>query len=193
MSEEVLHMIQKMDRNDLDLQMAMQCAPLFAGLKISNLLIVNTNDRSRVLQMLKHSQISHITLSEYQGKITMLLYQQEKLEEYFSNQRVRNLLRFLGYEELSFWQLLMRFRDRFRFYQEKEQDFPHEMGLFLGYPVEDVAGFIKNRGQKSICTGYWKVYRDPQEKLSLFEQFERAREQLVRYIYGGGSVCRVIL
>lgn len=193
MSRETLSMIQKMDMRDLDLQMAIQCAPLFAGLKISNLLIVDVENRSRVLQILKDTQISHITLSEYEGKITMLLYRKEELEQYFSSKRVQNLFRYLGYEDLSFWGLLMKFCKRFRFYQREDRVFPHEMGLFLGYPVEDVAGFIKNQGKGSLCTGYWKVYRDPQEKVSLFKQFEQAKEQLVQYIYKGGSVCQVLL
>ncbi|MBR1741606.1 MAG: DUF3793 family protein [Lachnospiraceae bacterium] len=193
MSREVLSMIQKMDLNDLDLQMAMQCAPLFAGLKVSNLLIVDTENRSRVLQILKNSQIAHITLSEFEGRVTMLLYRNEELRGYFEDQRVKNLLQFLGYENTSFWQLLMKFRERFQFYQRESQDFPHEMGLFLGYPVEDVAGFIKNEGKKSLCTGYWKVYRNPKEKVTLFEQFEQARERMIQYIYGGGSICQIAL
>ena len=36
--------------------------------------------------------------------------------------------------------------------------FPHEIGLFLGYPVEDVLGFIENAGQNCKCCGCWKVY-----------------------------------
>ena len=193
MSRETLRMIQKMDMGNLDLQMAIQCAPLFAGLKASNLLIVDAENRSRVLQILKNTQISHITLSEYGEKITMLLYRREELEKYFRYTRVQNLFRYLGYEDLSFWGLLMKFCKRFRYYQREDQDFPHEMGLFLGYPVEDVAGFIKHQGKKSLCTGYWKVYRNPQEKVSLFNEFESAREQLVQYIYRGGSVCQVLL
>ena len=35
-------------------------------------------------------------------------------------------------------------------------EFPHEIGLFLGYPPEDVEGFIQEpNGQK--YTGIWKV------------------------------------
>lgn len=41
---------------------------------------------------------------------------------------------------------------------EKGGEFPHEIGLFLGYPLGDVKGFIKHRGQNCKCTGCWKVY-----------------------------------
>ena len=39
-------------------------------------------------------------------------------------------------------------------------EFPHEIGLFLGYPVGDVVGFIKNKGKNFKCCGCWKVYCD---------------------------------
>ena len=32
-----------------------------------------------------------------------------------------------------------------------EQDYPHEIGLFLGYPLADVVGFIENRGWNYTC------------------------------------------
>ncbi len=42
-----------------------------------------------------------------------------------------------------------------------EEDFPHEIGVFLGYPLADVIGFIQNRGKNFTACGYWKVYTDP--------------------------------
>ena len=43
---------------------------------------------------------------------------------------------------------------------QNREDFPHEIGLFLSYPPEDVQGFIDNRAHnyKRICA--WKVYGD---------------------------------
>ncbi len=37
--------------------------------------------------------------------------------------------------------------ERYRAHMEGKGDFPHEIGLLLGYPPEDVIGFIENRGQ----------------------------------------------
>ena len=42
--------------------------------------------------------------------------------------------------------------------------FPHEIGIFLGYPLADVAGFIRNKGRNCKCIGTWKVYGDAFEK-----------------------------
>ena len=51
--------------------------------------------------------------------------------------------------------------------------FPHEIGLFLGYPLEDVKGFIINAGKNSKSTGYWKVYGDVEKSERIFECFRK--------------------
>ena len=40
MSKEVFQLVGEMDREDLQTQLALQCAPLLMGIKMSNLLIV---------------------------------------------------------------------------------------------------------------------------------------------------------
>lgn len=41
---------------------------------------------------------------------------------------------------------------------QRFEAFPHEIGLFLSYPPEDVRGFIEHKGHESKCEGCWKVY-----------------------------------
>ena len=52
-----------------------------------------------------------------------------------------------------------------------KKSFPHEVGLFLGYPPADVRGFIENRGQDFACAGYWKVYSNEKEARKLFRRY----------------------
>lgn len=54
-----------------------------------------------------------------------------------------------------------------------EASFPHEVGFFLGYPYEDVMGFIEHNGQDYLCCGCWKVYSDQQAAEAAFEQYKR--------------------
>ncbi len=37
-------------------------------------------------------------------------------------------------------------------------EFPHEIGVFLDYPLADVIGFMENRGAGYRCQGCWKAY-----------------------------------
>ena len=46
--------------------------------------------------------------------------------------------------------------------------FPHEIGFFLGYPYEDVVGFIENRGENFLCSGCWKVYAKERDAQTCF-------------------------
>ena len=55
-------------------------------------------------------------------------------------------------------------------------DFPHEIGLFLGYPPEDVRGFIENRAMCAKCVGAWKVYGDEQAAKSRFAKYEQCKK-----------------
>ena len=45
--------------------------------------------------------------------------------------------------------------------------------LLFRLPLEDVKGFINNRGRNFLYTGYWKVYSDLQQKVDLFGCFEQ--------------------
>ncbi len=58
------------------------------------------------------------------------------------------------------------------------QDFPHEIGIFLGYPLEDVTGFIANNGCNYKYSGCWKVYGDEARSRRLFAQYKSCKQQL---------------
>ena len=47
---------------------------------------------------------------------------------------------------------------KYRF--ESLQKTPHEIGVFLGYPIWDVKGFIDNKGKDFKYCGTWKVYNN---------------------------------
>ena len=51
--------------------------------------------------------------------------------------------------------------------------FPHEIGLFLGYPPEDVRGFLEHRTQGCRCVGWWRVYGDAAAALRLFARYDK--------------------
>ena len=56
---------------------------------------------------------------------------------------------------------------------DEGEEFPHEIGLFLGYPVEDVKGFINNKAARAKCVGCWKVYGDEEKARRLFNQYRK--------------------
>ena len=67
--------------------------------------------------------------------------------------------------------------------------FPHEVGLFLGYPAEDVEGFRRHGGQGYKYSGLWKVYSDVERAQRCFRQYGCCRRALCRRLEAG---CRLV-
>lgn len=59
--------------------------------------------------------------------------------------------------------------------QKEASCFPHEVGVFLGYPLADVITFIKNKTASCPCVGYWKAWTRPEKALRSFRYIDRAR------------------
>ena len=72
-------------------------------------------------------------------------------------------------------------------------EFPHEIGVFLGYPLEDVVGFIHNNGKNFQLAGMWKVYGDREEAKKDLESIKNARTFILRLWNKGRSVRQLIV
>ncbi len=64
-----------------------------------------------------------------------------------------------------------------------EADFPHEIGVFLGYPLYDVVGFIENQGRNFTCCGCWKAYGDPDAAQQHFAQLNKCTAVYLRLFH----------
>ena len=69
--------------------------------------------------------------------------------------------------------------------------FPHEIGLFLGYPVEDVVGFMEHKGQNFKLCGPWKVYGDVEAAKRCFARIQRVSQNIRERIDGGKTLFQV--
>ncbi len=192
MSQEIWETIQKMETEDAELQLALQCAPLITGLKVSNLLSIKTSSCREVLEIIKESCITAFPLGMAGERITLLLYQKERLTHFFMEEPSAKLLQQFGYGNASLNEILKSFRRRYQEYLAQKRSFPHEMGLLLGYPPEDVEGFITHEGRDFLYAGEWKVYHNPEWKKLLFQRFDYARENLVQLLSCGMHMDEII-
>ena len=46
--------------------------------------------------------------------------------------------------------------------------------------------------QDFIYSGYWKVYENLEERLEIFEEYDQAKEQVVRMIAAGADVHKIL-
>lgn len=71
-------------------------------------------------------------------------------------------------------------------------EFPHEIGLFLGYPLEDVSGFIENKGENYLLCGCWKVYSNESRARRLFENYNKCRNYLCSKLENGADIYQAL-
>lgn len=192
MSQETLDIVRDTDWKDIEIQIAFHCAPLIAGLKMSNLLMLQNRELDRATSILKRAGISYFIMAVANGKTAVLLFDRHRLETYLQEEKVWQIFQDMGYQNHAMGKILYAFRLRYEKYLLWNQEFPHEMGLLLGYPVEDVKGYILNGGGNCLYIGYWKVYGNLTEKKILFRQFEKARDVLMELLSKGISIVEVV-
>lgn len=116
-----------------------------------------------------------ILLRETERFVVVMLYHVQILRRCMDQKELTALLQSMGYSPaLELEGKLELLRQRF-----SESSCPHEIGLFLGYPVEDVAGFITNHGENCKYVGDWKVYGDVTRAKRLFRAFRNSRSSVL--------------
>lgn len=170
---------------DLTLHVAAQCAPVLLGIKMSNILITHPDNRDNVFELFQGTKFSVSQLVKNQERIIFLIYRRQWLQEYVQQKQNAAFLAEMGYEEETLeWQILHMAKS-YAGYLAGEKEFPHEMGIFLGYPLEDVRGFMVHEGKNYLYSGYWKVYQNVEQAKAVFEGYDRARKWLCELVHKG--------
>lgn len=179
------------ETNELVNQLVFQCAPVIAGIKVSNLLTINKKNKEQLNQHIFETGISLLCLHENNDKLFYLMYRQDVLEKHLTNIEVINFLSKYGYND-NFNDMLCRLKGNFVKFYLRDNIFPHEIGMFLGYPIEDVKAFIENKGKGCIFTGYWKVYNNPEQAQRIFELYNKVRSDATIAILNGYTLIDFI-
>jgi hypothetical protein len=180
------------ERAYVNMTMALHCAPFLKGIRNSALLVLTPRDARLIGKMLYQMKAKCKTMYRNEEKIILLLYREEGLKDLLRQERTKRLLEGYGYMNLDqitenkyLNETLYHLKSRFESAYGKKKGFPHEIGVFLGYPIEDVIGFIENDGQNSLLTGYWKVYSNKERAEKIFQIFDEARESAIYEVLEG--------
>lgn len=192
MSPQISGILMKIGIDRLETQFAIQCAPVIAGLKISNLFIVPSQKEAFIRELFQSSGLNCFFLSRNRGKTTFLLYSKEDAQAYLLQPEIWSLLHRFGYHSERLNDILSQLQRRYQKCILHQGTFPHELGLILGYPKEDVTGFIHNSGQNFLYCGYWKVYAHPEEKKKLFDKYELATKNIGEMILSGKTLQDIV-
>lgn len=165
----------------LERELALHTSPAICGIKPSNLICIEYNeliyDEIEELNRL-YPKLAIKVLKRFKNKMLILVYRKNVLESHLGKMENILFLNELGYNTNSISDMLNCLRSRM-----DNELFPHEIGIFLGYDLSDVKGFINN--ERCLYVGYWKVYSNVVEKIKLFDKFTRCKNIVNKLINGG--------
>jgi len=170
------------------------CSPTLAGLKTGNLFTAAYQKGERLLdeirrlnRLLAPKGLRVIPMREIGNRVLIYVYRPSKLEKDFSDCQTAAMLRKLGYPCEKPERCIVYLAEKLR----ENQTFPHEIGLFLGYPPEDVQGFIENRAGHFKYVGYWKVYGDVEQAQIRFQMYKKCTDIYYAQWLKGFSIERL--
>lgn len=190
MSKEVVsYMLSGMDNmKSLQVQLILQCAPFLKGIKIACILNITEENSRELYEILEGTGIKFKILTRNHGKCLVFLYRRESFSRYLKRTDVREFLGSYGYEDVEPEKMLERLSKRVCQYSDGEICFPHEIGAFLDYPIDDVKCFIEKDGKDSLFSGYWKVYNNPGRAKMIFWAYDKAKTSAVNEYLIGKSI-----
>lgn len=152
------------------------CAPTLAGIKTASLFTCPYDNPADLLDSIRRMNkwltpkgLRLLPLRFSEKKALIYLYRPKKLSADLEDATAARLLRRCGYDCQDCEKCVACLGKKLR----QQSDFPHEIGLFLGYPPEDVQGFMDRGPDACKCTGCWRVYSNVESAQKKFAQFKK--------------------
>ena len=170
------------------------CSPTLASLKVGSLFSFlapvcdDLHAQIRVLNdQLKEKGLILQLVKPLENRALCYLYRASQLDHLLSDPANAAFLRSQGYERMDASSVLHTLCSRLK----TQTEFPHEIGLFLGYPLGDVIGFIENKGRNCLCCGCWKAYTDACAAQKLFAKFGKCTSVYKRMYESGRTLTQL--
>ena len=170
------------------------CSPTLAHLKTGSLFTLPCADQAclngqvaALTGQLAHKGLVLTVLRFRRGRALLYLYRTAALAASLGDGATRSFLSACGYTDFGVAAVLDTLRARLA----AREDFPHEIGVFLGYPLSDVIAFIENEGQNCLCCGCWKVYSNECAARRTFEQYRKCKRVYLRRFREGCPLSRL--
>ena len=165
------------------------CGVTFAGIKPASLFTIKEEEKGTLKGFAKKFRIKgfvFVPMKALKEKRLFYVYHRKHLEKILCTACNRLFLEKYGYVYKTSTEAVSILKRRLQ-----QDSFPHEIGIFLGYPLEDVQGFIAEPKATSKICGYWKVYHNVDEKQKLFERFKMCTDCICRRMHEGQSLTEI--
>ena len=167
------------------------CSPTLAGMKTGSLFSCRCTSRQELMAELRQLNrrlvpkgLRILPLKIWNGRALIYVYRPSGLVKDFTDGQARALLEERGYHTEQTEQCIMHLIERLH----TAEEFPHEVGLFLGYPPEDVWAFIENKAANQKCVGCWKVYGNEEQAKMTFARYQKCTDIYCRQWKQGASI-----
>jgi len=167
--------------------LAFHSAPALCGLKASNLISLNKNNFMQDINQLNkmyNPNVFFTYLKVSYNHSLLLVFKRKILEEHLLKEDNKKFLESLGYTVSdNIFDYIEELKKRIN----KSNDFPHEIGVFLGYDLLDTVEFIKGN-RNPLLKGLWNVYYDAYNKQIIFDKYNRCKDCVIRLVNKGFSI-----
>ncbi len=171
------------------------CSPAFARLKPASLICFQKQkfpnfdrDYQKYKTQLKKFGVEIQVLCSCERRYLVLVYQKDALEHQLKKPEILKQLKRYGYPESNLKLQIEFLSERLN----KTNGFPHEIGLFLGYPLRDVLAFEHYKGEGAKLCGYWKVYFDVEQAKKTFDIFDKCRNKFEENLFSGKTLAQLL-
>ena len=175
--------------DNFDVILGYHGAPVLAGIKPGNLISFNKDKVKHLKKILpeykaclKCKGIGFFVLAETSRWLLLLVYRRRALAQILKQEKIREFLQHYDYDECS---TVCQYLRRLKSHMLLQKGFPHEIGIFLGYPLADVRGFIENGGKNFKLAGAWKVYDNPQQAEMIFADYAECSRRFCCSVIAG--------
>ncbi len=172
------------------------CSPTLAGIKTGNIFTIDRSLISDICEELRELNrcftkkgLRAIPLKVTEKSVIIYLYRPAKLKADLSCDEARDILIKKGYSCNSIESDIVHLIR----HMHEDCSFPHEIGLFLGYPPVDVKGFMEDTRKGVKCVGYWKVYGDKEKAEKTFSRFRKCTEIYKKCLSGGKHLSQMVV
>ncbi len=171
------------------------CAPVLGGLKTGSLFNYKRDRKSVISKCAEMKSIfdkygiSIDIIKSADSYSLIYVYRKHRLEYDVNNAVARDILYKRGYRSLKAEALIEHLKTRI----QGGGSFPHEVGLFLSYPPEDVRGFIINNGCNFKICSIWKVYCNEDAAVKKIAMYKHCTDVYVKLFNKGRALEDMIV
>ena len=165
------------------------CGITYAGIKPASMVSISGSGRQTAKQITDNfikKGFSAEELKRTDDKSVLLVYGEVALKEVLFSKENKEFLKGYGYNYSTVSEAVETLKSRM-----KNKDFPHEIGVFLGYALDDVKGFIESPCKGVKVLGYWKVYSDEKSAIEKFSRYKKCSDCITRRMECGESLSEI--